>query len=147
MVKNRTLVGSSCPICEHRAVLKGYNDLLTVNSALAGSWSEKNRLKPYEVSPSSNKVVIWKCENGHEWSARIADRTRGHGCPYCSGQRMWNNCFSFLREKAAPIHTVPCLVLVPGLTRARIILACLYLELCLPNTVVPKVLHLFHILE
>ena len=37
IVKNRKLVGSGCPICEHRAVLKGYNDLLTVNSTLAGS--------------------------------------------------------------------------------------------------------------
>lgn len=90
IVKNRTLVGSGCPICEHRAVLKGYNDLLTVNSLVAESWSEKNKIKPDEVSTSSNKVVIWECKKHHEWSARIADRTRGHGCPYCSGQRTWN---------------------------------------------------------
>ena len=88
IIKNRALVGSGCPICKHRAVLKGYNDLLTVNSLLAESWSEKNRLKPNEVSSSSNKIVIWKCKNNHEWSARIADRTRGHGCPYCSDERI-----------------------------------------------------------
>ena len=29
-VKNRALIGSGCPYCEHRAVLKGYNDLQTV---------------------------------------------------------------------------------------------------------------------
>ncbi len=88
-IKNRTLIGSGCPVCNHRSVLKGYNDLLTVNSVLARSWSDKNSLKPDEVSPCSNKIVIWKCGHGHEWSARVADRTRGHGCPYCAGQRIW----------------------------------------------------------
>lgn len=25
-----------------------------------------------------NRKVLWRCENGHEWFARVADRTRGH---------------------------------------------------------------------
>ena len=34
--------------------------------------------------PKSNKEVWWKCSScGREWSARIADRTDGHGCPHC----------------------------------------------------------------
>ena len=34
-------------------------------------------------------MATWICENGHEWKTRIADRTEGHGCPYCAGQRVW----------------------------------------------------------
>ena len=88
-VKNRALIGSNCPYCEHRAVLKGYNDLKTLFPKIAKSWSPKNKLKPSEVSSRSNTEVLWKCKNGHEWKARVADRTEGHGCPYCAGQRVW----------------------------------------------------------
>ncbi len=88
-VKNRALIGSNCPYCEHRAVLKGYNDLKTLFPQVAKTWSPKNKLKPSEVSSRSNTEVLWKCKKGHEWKARIADRTEGHGCPYCAGQRIW----------------------------------------------------------
>ena len=36
----------------------------------------------------SGALVWWKCERGHEWQAKIADRSRGDGCPYCSGKRL-----------------------------------------------------------
>ena len=35
----------------------------------------------------SGKTVWWKCKDGHEWQARVADRSRGNGCPYCSGKK------------------------------------------------------------
>ena len=89
VVKNRVLKGSGCPYCEHRAVLKGYNDLQTVFPDVAKTWSPKNELSPSEVSPASNKTVLWVCEKGHEWKARVADRTEGHGCPYCAGHKVW----------------------------------------------------------
>lgn len=88
-IKNRALLGSGCPYCEHRAVLKGYNDLQTLFPDVAKTWSPKNKLNPSEVSVRSNAEVLWLCENGHEWKARVADRTDGHGCPYCAGQRVW----------------------------------------------------------
>ncbi len=88
-IKNRALIGSSCPYCEHRAVLKGFNDLQTIFPEVAASWSPNNRLKPFEVSSRSNTEALWICSNGHEWKARVADRTEGHGCPYCAGQRVW----------------------------------------------------------
>ena len=88
-IKNRALLGSGCPYCEHRAVLKGYNDLQTVFPDVAKTWSPKNELSPSEVSPASNKTALWVCEKGHEWKARVADRTEGHGCPYCAGHKVW----------------------------------------------------------
>lgn len=89
VVKNRALLGSGCPYCEHRAVLKGYNDLQTMFPEVAATWSQNNKLKPTEVSSRSNTEALWKCSKGHEWKARVADRTEGHGCPYCAGQRVW----------------------------------------------------------
>ena len=85
IVKNRALVGSGCPYCEHRAVLKGYNDFETLYPEIAKTWSRRNQLRPFEVSPNSNRRIIWECKKGHEWIARVADRTRGHNCPYCTG--------------------------------------------------------------
>ena len=80
--------GSGCPYCAGQKVLKGNNDLQTVNPNLAEEWNyEKNNgLIPADVTPNSNKKVWWKCSKGHEWQAKVADRNKGRGCPYCSGR-------------------------------------------------------------
>lgn len=52
---------------------------------------QKNEpLQPSEVTARNNRIVWWKCPQGHEWQARIADRTgKLHsGCPYCSGRKV-----------------------------------------------------------
>ena len=49
IVKNRVLLGSGCPYCSHRAVLKGYNDLQTEYPEIAKSWSNKNHDSPYDL--------------------------------------------------------------------------------------------------
>ena len=79
--------GRGCPYCSGNMVLKGYNDLLTVNPLLIKEWHyEKNeKLKPDEFTANSGQKVWWKCSEGHEWQATIANRNRGHRCPYCSG--------------------------------------------------------------
>ena len=81
--------GTGCPYCSNKKVLKGYNDLQALNPTLANEWNyEKNGgLSPTCVSPGSGKKVWWKCDKGHEWQAKIADRNRGSGCPYCSGRK------------------------------------------------------------
>lgn len=34
-------------------------------------------------------MVWWKCQKcSYEWKAKIADRTGGHGCPVCSGEKL-----------------------------------------------------------
>ena len=53
---------------------------------LLSEWSDKNgELRPYDVTYGSNRKVWWKGGCGHEWQARIKNRTRGAGCPFCSG--------------------------------------------------------------
>ena len=82
--------GTSCPYCLGAKTLKGYSDLQTVNPTLSKEWNyEKNNgLTPMDILPNSNKKVWWKCNNGHEWQATIANRNKGLGCPYCAGQKI-----------------------------------------------------------
>ena len=59
-----------------------------LNPEIAKEWNyEKNgNLKPEFFAANSNKKAWWKCSEGHEWQASIANRNKDHGCPYCSGR-------------------------------------------------------------
>lgn len=76
-----------CPYCSGRYSIPGETDLATTYPELAKQWHPtlNGELKAQDVLPSSNKKVWWKCTHGHEWSASVANRTKGKGCPYCSG--------------------------------------------------------------
>lgn len=89
VVKSRT-AGSGCPVCAGRMLLTGENDLATVRPDLAGEWHpEKNgAMKPEQVMAVTTRRVWWRCQAGHEWQARVKDRTEGSGCPVCCGQRV-----------------------------------------------------------
>ncbi len=80
--------GTGCPYCSSRKILRGYNDLQTVNPTLAQEWNfeKNNELSPEDVMPNSNKKVWWKCSEGHEWQAKINSRNDGRRCPYCARQ-------------------------------------------------------------
>ncbi len=89
-IKNR-VNGSGCPYCSGNALLKGISDFETLYPEIALEWSDKNEgLSPDEFLPNSNRKVWWKDDLGHEWMARISDRVRGSGCPYCSGARIFS---------------------------------------------------------
>lgn len=51
------------------------------------------------LMPYSNKIVWWKCDKGHEWEARISERSlKKHGCPFCTNQRIlkgYNDLYTF----------------------------------------------------
>ena len=71
-------------------VLKGYNDLLTVNPILANEWnySKNGSLKPEDLIAGSELNVWWVCCKGHEWKATPNSRTnKGSGCPFCARKR------------------------------------------------------------
>ena len=82
--------GNGCPYCSGKKVLKGYNDLQTINPILAKEWNyeKNNELLPVDVMPNSHKKVWWKCNEGHEWQATIDHRNKGRGCSYCAGQKV-----------------------------------------------------------
>ena len=82
-------IGNGCPFCAGKKVLKGYNDLRTVNPSLAEEWNyeKNNELRPEDVTSKSDKNVWWKCNKGHEWQAIIYSRSYGSGCPVCNSER------------------------------------------------------------
>ena len=52
------------------------------------NWSKNTELGlvPQKLTCGSSKKVWWKCNNDHEWLAKIYHTNKGHGCPYCSGR-------------------------------------------------------------
>ncbi len=82
--------GHGCPYCVGQKVIKGYNDLTTINPILANEWNYKknNELTPIDVMANSNKKVWWMCSKGHEWQATINKRNHGRGCPFCANKKI-----------------------------------------------------------
>ena len=86
-VKNRGN-GHGCPYCSGNTVLVGFNDLASKRPKLVKEWSSVNEIQPSQVTARSTRYAYWKCSKcGHEWYARIADRSAGSGCPVCAGQK------------------------------------------------------------
>lgn len=82
--------GLRCPYCLNKRILKGYNDLATVNPALAQEWhpTKNGDVTPFDIGSGSGKKAWWICEKGHEWQAVIHTRSNGIGCPYCSNKKV-----------------------------------------------------------
>ena len=83
---NNRIHGRNCPYCSNRKVLTGFNDLATVKPELLLEWNYGKNLDidPTQVTPGNDRKVWWKCSNcGHEWEARIGNRSRGDRCPVC----------------------------------------------------------------
>ena len=91
----RTSKKTGCPFCCDKAKASEENNLKTWCLS-NGSWGEqllkewtgeledKTSIDISNVTKASGKKAKWKCSNGHEWFARIADRTsKKSGCPYC----------------------------------------------------------------
>ena len=91
IIASRTSNRCQCPYCTGKKVLKGYNDLETLNPRVASEWHpiRNGVLTPDMVSCGSHKKVWWKCCEGHEWCAVVYSRTgtRQTGCPECAGKK------------------------------------------------------------
>ena len=88
--------GNGCPFCSGKAVDKG-NCLAAVNPDLAKEWhlTKNGRLTPEDVTLHCGKNVWWYCSHRHTWQATVNHRSRGHGCPFCSGRTASNeNCLA-----------------------------------------------------
>jgi hypothetical protein len=73
------------PVSSGQKVLKGFNDLATTHPEIAAEavdWDTKT------VSSGSDQRKLWQCSEGHRWEAKIYTRTKGSGCPYCSGNQV-----------------------------------------------------------
>lgn len=72
-----------CTYCTGTTLLVGYNDLETRHPELAKEWSNRNTLKPNQITPGSGYLAIWKCIYGHEWVSKVYQRYHGSKCPRC----------------------------------------------------------------
>ncbi len=90
VISSRTVNESGCPFCSGRYAIQGENDLMSVDSPLLKEWNydRNGRLTLSDFKEHSARKIWWKCKKGHEWCSSISDRSRGDGCPYCSGKRV-----------------------------------------------------------
>lgn len=85
---SRIAEGSVCAK-HHISLKKGINDLATKHPGVLKYWDyEKNDIDPSEVFGGGERVVHWKCENGHSYTKSIRRRINGEGCPICVGKRV-----------------------------------------------------------
>jgi Probable Zinc-ribbon domain len=81
--------GNGCPFCAGIYVLPE-ESLAGQYPDIAKEWhpTKNGELGPDQVTIKSGKKVWWQCskDSSHEWPATVSDRTRGQGCPFCSGR-------------------------------------------------------------
>jgi predicted nucleic acid-binding Zn-ribbon protein len=88
-VRDRVVRGTGCPECAWRFRRRALDPITVTHPQLVAQWHPtRNALaSPAHVTHGSGRRVWWLCELGHEWNARVAQRSRGSGCPTCSGWR------------------------------------------------------------
>ena len=90
-IASRSHMGTGCPYCAGKRLLRGYNDLESLFPEIAAEWNQQknNDLTPDTITAFNNRKVWWICPLGHEYEASVGSRTsRKTGCPYCAGQKV-----------------------------------------------------------
>jgi hypothetical protein len=99
--------GVGCPYCSGRLATAERN-LAVLHPEVSDEWDfDKNQnIYPHEYLPKSETIMWWKCNHGHSWQAKNRDRTKGDGCPFCSGRRVSdkNNLFVKRPDIASQWH-------------------------------------------
>lgn len=77
------VAGTGCPQCAGY-VPKGRRSIAEQAPHLLAEWHSRNELAPDGLGAGSQRRVWWRCPEGHEYQAQIANRSRGTGCPDCA---------------------------------------------------------------
>ena len=83
-VSERTSAGSGCPY--HMGIrVHPAESLAAYFPWLAREWhATRNALRPDQVTRASGRLIVWRCDLGHEWAAAVYQRTLSRsGCPEC----------------------------------------------------------------
>ena len=88
LIGNRARLNRKCPYCCNQRV-NDENSLATNFPQVAKLWDyEKNApLTPNEVTPSSGKIVWWKCEHQHSWLKMVRYVKDSPKCPICTNSK------------------------------------------------------------
>jgi DNA-directed RNA polymerase subunit RPC12/RpoP len=83
MISNRTR-GRNCPYCSCK-LASPEHCLAAVDPEQSKEWHPalNGKLTPFDVTPSSNKKVWWRCKEGHEWQAMVNAKK---GCGVCANR-------------------------------------------------------------
>lgn len=90
-------------------IIPGKNDFATLYPEVAAQWhpTKNGDLTPEQVTPGTERIVYWQCENGHEWQASVYNRCKGQRCPVCIGRKIVpgvNSLMVYYPELAAQWH-------------------------------------------
>ena len=100
--------GRGCPFCSGNQALRGFNDLGTTHPDLAEEWDVSKNERPFHsVTKGSHYKAWWVCSLGHRWMTPVKDRSKGYGCPFCSGKRVlpgFNDLVTQFPEVASQWH-------------------------------------------
>ena len=90
IIKNRAGKGCGCPVCSKNLIVPGENDLQSKAPDIIKEWDfeKNNEIRPDQVGVQSNYKVFWICARGHSFAARISDRVKGSGCPFCGVEKI-----------------------------------------------------------
>ena len=107
--------GFGCPYCASVKLLVGFNDLATKNPELLDEWDyEENRkmeIVPNKISAGNSSLkVFWVCKNfpEHKWTATVASRISGTGCPFCADeQRKVTKCKTYVKKNGSFAEKYP----------------------------------------
>jgi len=101
LVSSRSRNDYGCPCCSGIKAVPS-NCLAKLKPDLVNEWHphKNGSLTPFNVTPGSAQKVFWVCEKDqeHVWESVIADRTQGHGCPYCNRGWTLENIRLFVRS-------------------------------------------------
>lgn len=117
-IHNRTYNGNGCPICYHRKIVTGVNDLETLEPKLAAEYHPTlNIKKASEIAMSKDMMAYWRCtkcgygSNG-EWQANLRRRyAKGYetACPKC-GYLWKDGSYKKVKAKKLLVDEYPELV-------------------------------------
>lgn len=98
-----------CPICRGCEIMPRGVSFAVAHPDIAKEWhpTKNGTLTPGMVSATANKRVWWICSHGHEWESTVLIRSKGHGCPVCSGRNVlvgYNDLASLFPEVAKEWH-------------------------------------------
>lgn len=89
LLKDREVGDDSCPYCNNRKTLKGFNSLENTDPQLANEWASSNESTPSEVRKNMAISADWECPTcGGIYRYPIKDREVGDdNCPYCNNKK------------------------------------------------------------
>ena len=133
-------IGRGCPYCAGQKV-NHTNSVQSLRPDLSIEWDPENKLKSYEVTVGSKRMIKWICNKcQHKWVQNVKNR-KETGCPKCGrvkadktkqgdfesfavrAREKHQNKFDYINDKAFDYHmysTISVICPVHGITKQTV---------------------------